>query len=169
MSALRGKDIRISLLRRANEGWECFASDRVESVAKILLYRPGRIRFWNPMNAVRAQPLTIESRTVRTPILPEEAATDIFPLSFAQEGLWFMEQFAPGNATYNIPEGWWLRGRVERDALQKALDAVVARHETLRTTLGVREDRPVQIIGPPRPFALTFKDVSRHKEAELVQ
>ncbi|WP_244229809.1 amino acid adenylation domain-containing protein [Kitasatospora albolonga] len=77
------------------------------------------------------------------------------PLSFAQERLWFMEQFAPGTAAYNIPVARRLRGPLDRPALQRALDAVVARHETLRTRYPATDDgRPVLEIADPAPFAL---------------
>ncbi len=77
------------------------------------------------------------------------------PLSFAQERLWFMEQFAPGTAAYNIPVARRLRGPLDRPALQRALDAVIARHETLRSRYPATDDgRPVLEIAAPAPFAL---------------
>jgi len=69
-----------------------------------------------------------------TPRIPRRPAGVASPLSFAQERVWFMEQYAPGTAAYAIPIVIRLRGPLNRTALQAALDAVVARHETLRMT-----------------------------------
>ena len=54
------------------------------------------------------------------------AGTTDLPLSFGQEQLWFMDRFAPGMPTYNIPAGLWLRGPLDAAAFGRALDGVVA-------------------------------------------
>ena len=56
-----------------------------------------------------------------------------FPLSFAQQRLWVLEQLEPGNPLYNVPLVVRLRGAVDIDVLNRTLSEVVARHETLRT------------------------------------
>ncbi|MCP4658034.1 MAG: AMP-binding protein, partial [bacterium] len=55
-------------------------------------------------------------------------------LSFAQQRLWFLDQFEPGTPTYNIPNAVRLRGRLDRGALRRSLHEIVERHEVLRTT-----------------------------------
>ncbi|HXK09636.1 MAG TPA: amino acid adenylation domain-containing protein, partial [Vicinamibacteria bacterium] len=67
------------------------------------------------------------------------------PLSFAQQRLWFLDQMGSGSA-YNVPWALRLRGALDIGALRRALDDVVARHETLRTTFPAREGRAVQAI-----------------------
>ncbi|MFE3447826.1 condensation domain-containing protein, partial [Nonomuraea sp. NPDC059194] len=62
------------------------------------------------------------------------------PLSFAQERLWFMEQFAPGTGAYVLPASARLRGPVDVALLQRRLDATVARHESLRMTFPAGPD-----------------------------
>ncbi|WP_157251387.1 non-ribosomal peptide synthetase [Nonomuraea typhae] len=65
------------------------------------------------------------------------------PLTFAQEGLWFMEQFAPGTAAYTVPLVLRLRGDLDAERLHRALRRVVARHEILRTRYSAdAEGRP---------------------------
>jgi amino acid adenylation domain-containing protein len=72
------------------------------------------------------------------------------PLSRGQEQLWFLDRFAPGLATYNITCALRLRGPLDAAALHCALDALVARHEALRTRFTTSADgRPVQIVDPP--------------------
>ncbi|MFD0889670.1 condensation domain-containing protein, partial [Streptosporangium algeriense] len=54
------------------------------------------------------------------------------PLSHAQERLWFLEQYRPGTTTYTVPVAVRLRGDLDEDALRRALDEIVTRHEALR-------------------------------------
>src|SRR5580698_6520689 len=62
------------------------------------------------------------------------------PASFSQEQLWFLDRFAPGQATYTIPVVLRLSGALDRPALERALDRLVERHEVLRTRLILTED-----------------------------
>jgi len=68
------------------------------------------------------------------------------PLSFAQQRLWFLDQFQPGSAFYTIPIALQLSGRLELSALEHSLSNVVRRHETLRTTFPIVDGQPVQFI-----------------------
>src|SRR5258708_7271428 len=74
------------------------------------------------------------------------------PLSYGQEQLWFLDRFAPGLPTYNIPQALRLSGPLDAAALGRALDGLVARHEALRTRLATSADRhPLQVIDPAGP------------------
>jgi natural product biosynthesis luciferase-like monooxygenase protein/amino acid adenylation domain-containing protein/FkbM family methyltransferase len=84
----------------------------------------------------------------------------VFPLSFAQERLWFIEQLEPGTALYNIPFAVRLAGPLDRPALQRSLAALAARHEPLRTSLPAIEREPVQRIADPGRVALPWVDLS---------
>jgi amino acid adenylation domain-containing protein len=64
--------------------------------------------------------------------IPQRAPGVEPPLSFAQERLWFMEQYAPGTTAYSIPTILDLEGDLDHEALHHAFTAVVERHETLR-------------------------------------
>ncbi|MFN2445978.1 MAG: amino acid adenylation domain-containing protein [Vicinamibacterales bacterium] len=77
------------------------------------------------------------------------------PASLAQERLWFLEQLEPGNYSYNNLDAFRLKGPLNRDALARSLNEIVRRHETLRTTFAEEDGRPLQIVTPPRPVALT--------------
>ncbi len=68
------------------------------------------------------------------------------PLSFSQRRLWFMEQLEPGNAAYHIAVRWELRGALEPSALRAAFEAVVRRHEALRTVFRLEGGEPVQVV-----------------------
>jgi amino acid adenylation domain-containing protein len=90
----------------------------------------------------------------------------VLPLSWSQEGLWFFEQASPGTAAYNIAEAWWLEGRLDMAALQRSLNDIVLRHETLRTAIGAKDGKPCQIVFPPKPFALSVADLRFEANAE---
>lgn len=93
------------------------------------------------------------------------------PQSFAQQRLWFLAQLAPGSALYNTLTTVPLRGRLHHAALQRALDALVQRHETLRTTFSAWEGEPMQIVAPPAPVHYSMVDLSsasvRERQAGL--
>ncbi|WP_242418747.1 condensation domain-containing protein, partial [Frankia sp. CpI1-P] len=71
-----------------------------------------------------------------------------FPLSVLQQGIWFLEQIRPGNPAYVVPAAAHLRGPLDVRALRDALAETVRRHEALRTTFGLRDGRPAQIVHP---------------------
>jgi uncharacterized membrane protein len=69
-----------------------------------------------------------------------------FPVSFAQQRLWFLDQLAPGEAAYNMPYAFWLEGPLDEHALQRAMDALVARHAVLRTSIVGFDGVPEQVV-----------------------
>jgi amino acid adenylation domain-containing protein len=82
------------------------------------------------------------------------------PLSFAQERLWFMEQYAPGTAAYGIPVVLRLRGRLDPALLLRALRGLAGRHETLRTRFPVTGDgRPALLVEDAAGLSLPLVEV----------
>ncbi len=69
-----------------------------------------------------------------------------FPASFMQERLWFIEQIDPGVPTYNMAYAMWLDGPLDADALQRAMDVVVARQAVLRTSITAFDGVPEQNV-----------------------
>ncbi len=84
----------------------------------------------------------------------------VFPLSFAQQRLWFLHQMEPSNAAYNMPLAFRLSGQLEVEALQWSLDEIVRRHEILRTTFDVLDQEPVQLVAATGNLTLTVTDLS---------
>src|SRR5436309_3334864 len=76
------------------------------------------------------------------PLVPLAHRDGVLPLSYPQQRLWFMDRLAPDSATYNIPSGFVLRGRLDRAALAGSLAEVVRRHEVLRTRIAVAHGQP---------------------------
>ncbi|MEU4403162.1 amino acid adenylation domain-containing protein [Streptosporangium sp. NPDC023963] len=88
-------------------------------------------------------------RRVPDPVftIPRRPPGQDAPLSFGQERLWFMDQFAPGTAAYTIPMTLRLTGPLDVAALERAIGAVVARHESLRTRFPADGDgRPTAVV-----------------------
>jgi len=69
-----------------------------------------------------------------------------FPVSFAQQRLWILDQLEPGEPTWNMPYLYWLGGPLDTGALQRAVNAVVARHAELRTSIVALEGMPEQVV-----------------------
>ena len=82
-----------------------------------------------------------------------------FPTSFGQERLWFLDQLEPGTAAYNL--GWAFRiiGSLDQAALVKAFQAVVARHEPLRTVFSSWEGEPKQVVLPEMELEMPTVDL----------
>jgi len=107
-------------------------------------------------------------RTPRAPIprLAEELRGRPLPLSFAQERLWFLAELDPGGCALNAPFALALRGALDRDALHRALHAIVRRHEALRTSFAQDGGRPVQRVAADVDVALPVDDLSALPGAE---
>ncbi|MEU6998280.1 amino acid adenylation domain-containing protein [Nonomuraea sp. NPDC046570] len=98
--------------------------------------------------------------------IPRRAPNSEVPLTFAQERLWFMEQFAPGTGAYTIPLVLRLRGPLDAERLQLALHAIVARHEILRTRYPADSDgRPTTDIVDLEGFELRRLDAPDERTA----
>ncbi len=100
---------------------------------------------------------------------PEVGAHDNhgeFPLSFAQERLWFLDQLEPGNPQYNIAGGMRLRGVFDASVLSRCLDALARRHAVLRTTFPTIEGRAIQRVSPALALPLTLVDGRDWVESE---
>jgi amino acid adenylation domain-containing protein/non-ribosomal peptide synthase protein (TIGR01720 family) len=82
------------------------------------------------------------------------------PLSFAQERLWFLDRLAPNSAAYIIPTAVRLEGQLDRAVLARSLNAIIARHEVLRTTFPALEGHPVQLVAPVLRLPLPLLDLS---------
>src|SRR4051794_11021462 len=98
-----------------------------------------------------------------------EASTDgvfVFPVSFAQKGLWLMSRFEPLGAAYNIPAAFRLTGTLAPDVLERSLNEIVRRHEALRTTFAMIEERLVQVVYPPQALTIPILDLTELPEAE---
>nr|QEO74426.1 condensation domain-containing protein [uncultured bacterium] len=93
------------------------------------------------------------------PLLPVPRTGEL-PLSFTQQSLWFLDQLEPGNPFYNIFDAVDVEGPLDVAAMQRSLQEVARRHETLRTTFPCQEGRPLQRIHPALDLPLPMVDLS---------
>ncbi|OUL31349.1 non-ribosomal peptide synthetase [Nostoc sp. 106C] len=85
----------------------------------------------------------------------------VFPASFAQQRLWFLDQLNPGNTIYNVPTAIRLTGSLNLAALEQTFNEIVGRHETLRTTFQVLDGQPLQAIAPSLRIPLNVLDLQQ--------
>ncbi len=105
-----------------------------------------------------------ETQTLALRPLPREAllnTTLTFPLSSAQQALWFIHLLDPSNAAYNLPVTLLIQKPLHIDSLQQSLNELVQRHEALRTTFAVVDEQPVQLVASHIDIPITIKDL-RH-------
>ena len=88
------------------------------------------------------------------PLLKHAARDQALPLSFAQQRLWFLYQLEPDTSAYNMTSAVRLSGLLDVVALERTINEVIRRHETLRTTFAEVDGRPVQLIAPQVVFTL---------------
>ena len=91
--------------------------------------------------------------------IPKVSREQELPLSFAQHRQWLLHQFALNSPVYNAPEILRIRGPLDANVLESALNEVVCRHEVLRTTYGMSNGQAVQIIRPKLKIALNLGSV----------
>jgi len=80
-------------------------------------------------------------------------------LSFAQERLWFLDQLEPGNPYYNIHKAMRWKGPLNQEALGRALETILARHDALRTNFVAVDGTPLQIVDPSSALPLPVTDL----------
>ena len=88
---------------------------------------------------------------------------DVFapPVSYSQERLWFLDQLEPGAAIYNIPYISTVKGSIHRSAFNKAVNRLIARHESLRTCFMEAAGKPKQAIYAELSVEVDWEDLSR--------
>ena len=126
---------------------------------------PIRAVFENPTVAALATVLD-EADAARPPLTKVAVRPERLPLSFAQQRLWFLEQFHGPGTAYNLPFAWRLHGRLDAGALTAALHDVVARHESLRTVFAAEGEQPYQRVLRPGRVTVPLT-ITTAKPAEL--
>jgi amino acid adenylation domain-containing protein len=103
-----------------------------------------------------------------------QLSTNQHPLSFAQQRLWFLDQLETGNPAYNIAIGVQLQGELNIPLLERSINAIIQRHDVLRTTFCTIEGQPVQVIANSLTLPLAVMDlrslpvIERETEAQRI-
>src|SRR5690349_13616369 len=88
------------------------------------------------------------------------------PLSFAQQRLWFLNEFAGGTSAYNISLALLVGGRIDAVVFERALNEIVSRHEVLRTTFTSSAGLAEQVVHPSLHLELPLIDLSSLSQQE---
>jgi amino acid adenylation domain-containing protein len=97
--------------------------------------------------------------------IPIRSRHQNLPLSFAQQRLWFLDQIEPNSSSYNISEAFQLEGVLDRQALRRSLDLLIAHHEILRTNYLMADGEPIQVIKSPQSIDLLVVDLQQYSTA----
>jgi amino acid adenylation domain-containing protein/non-ribosomal peptide synthase protein (TIGR01720 family) len=132
----------------------------VELPLRVIFERPTVRALSESLEALRS-----EEQGLGRPPLVRTPREGLLPLSFAQQRLWFLEQLQPGSPLYNLPSALRLAGPLDVAVLRRALDEIVRRHESLRTTFIAEHGLPAQVVAPPFALPLPVVDLSGLEEA----
>ncbi|MBV9265441.1 MAG: amino acid adenylation domain-containing protein, partial [Acidobacteriaceae bacterium] len=121
---------------------------------------PLRSIFESPTLEALAARIAKTTRSVQIAAIPHTPRNRPLPLSSAQERLWFLDQLAPDNSFYSAPLAMRLKGPLDPNALRDAVNGLIRRHEVLRTTYRLQNDRPVQVTAPELRIDVPIIDVS---------
>lgn len=90
----------------------------------------------------------------------------LFPVSFAQRRLWFIDQLVPGSSFYNLHAAVPLRTLVDAGVFERAVNALVERHESLRTSFVVEGGEPMQRVAESLHVEVPLLDLRSLAPAE---
>ncbi|MBE9228019.1 non-ribosomal peptide synthase/polyketide synthase [Phormidium sp. LEGE 05292] len=107
-----------------------------------------------------------QNRELISPPILRRAKDAELPLSFAQTRLWFLDQFEPNTALYNIPIALRLAGTLNQAALEQSLIEIVHRHEALRTNFIAVDGKPSQVIQTQTNWTVSVVDLKYLSTAE---
>jgi len=146
---------------------------RIERTAELLIELSGSKNQPGFAPAVSLNPSRGSSTSPA--VVPEETSGQIFekkvlrsaPLSFSQQRLWFLDQFEPQSPLYLLPAALRLNGPLNVKALEQSLNEIVRRHEALRTTFGMANDGPIQLVHEPRDWKMALTDLQSSPEQEI--
>jgi hypothetical protein len=91
--------------------------------------------------------------------------------SFAQERLWFEQQWDPSSPAYNLGGTVWIKGSLDVSLLTRCVEVLLERHEVLRTRLRHADAKLSQVLGPAHELSLQFRDIgdlTREEQEEFV-
>jgi len=143
-------------------GHSLLATQVISRIRKMMQIEvPLRLLFEAPSVAELAQYVELRLRQERpvAPSLMSIAREQTMPLSFAQQRIWFLSQAASDSSAYNLPFAFRIQGQLNITILEKCIQEIVLRHESLRTTIVLKQGQPTQMISPHLPVKLQRADL----------
>jgi NRPS condensation-like uncharacterized protein len=91
----------------------------------------------------------------------------VFPASYGQKRMWFLDQFEPGSPYYNIPVAFKIKGKFSEKEFIDTIEYMVKRHESFRTTFTVIKGDPHQVISPNLKIDIPIIDISDTSASDI--
>lgn len=113
--------------------------------------------------------LKLKKGAASTQTISRRPTGEAAPLSFSQQRLWFIYHLDPESAVYNIVRAIRLHGTLDVTALRQSLDAIVDRHEVLRSNIVTVDGEPVQVVSESRPVRFSTSDLRTLPTADREQ
>src|ERR1700756_2213832 len=95
---------------------------------------------------------------------PQTLPVGIYPAAFAQRRLWFLDQLQGPTSAYNVHVGLWLQGPLNLHALEASLQAIVDRHQSLRTSFRLEQGELLQVVARSHTVSLPLTDLTHLPE-----
>ncbi|WP_427161995.1 amino acid adenylation domain-containing protein [Aliinostoc sp. HNIBRCY26] len=152
LSELRQRDVKLWLEDDRLRYRAAKDSLTPELLAQLKTQKNAIVDFLRQVNSV--------SNSQIPPIVPCPRNGSL-PLSFAQQRLWFLHQFEPESSSNNMPVVVRFTGNLDINLLEKSLQAVVHRHEVLRTTFPPVDGKPTQVIASDVSLTLPIIDLQQ--------
>ena len=128
-----------------------------------------RLQYRAPKGSMTPE-LLEQIRTRKTTIIQHlresGSALKTYPLSYTQQGVWSIERLAPGNSAYNVSAGLRLQGSLEPNILEQCINEIIRRHEVLRSTFVMLDERPVQQVASSLTLSMPLVDLQHLAEAD---
>ena len=112
-----------------------------------------------------------DAEVLKTPPISKVPPAPYYPMSHAQQRLFFLHQVEPGNIAYNLPTALEIHASLDFEVLKRALQTVSHRQASLRTTFGSVDNNPVQFVADPRDYEVrvTLEDLSSRETDQRQQ
>ncbi|MCY9602684.1 non-ribosomal peptide synthase/polyketide synthase, partial [Paenibacillus thiaminolyticus] len=130
---------------------------------------PLRQIFLSPtVEGLAAALMTMDGSTAYQALAPAGERAH-YPLSSAQKRLYVLQQLEGAELSYNMPVALRLEGRLDRARLEAALQALIARHEALRTSFAVVDGEPVQRVQDEWAFSVSYEEAEEEEVEERIR
>ncbi len=117
-------------------------------------------------DAHAAMSLDEKRALLRKLLADSKAQPRIYPTSFSQQRLWFMDRLVPGSVFYNVEAAIPIHAELNPAVFERAINEIVARHGVLRTTFREDKAEPVQVVAPELAVPLPVQDLRQLPSAE---
>ncbi|ROR25863.1 surfactin family lipopeptide synthetase A [Mobilisporobacter senegalensis] len=122
--------------------------------------------FSSPTPSLLAKKIEAEGEGEYSPI-PKAEQRETYPASSAQKRLFILDQMEGSSTAYNMPSALEATGTLDLEKIQKAVDSLIKRHESLRTSFGMKEGETIQIIADEVSCKVEYEETDSYSEAEM--